>query len=117
MLGSLDKPKSAAAADFFASNPAPNDPAANPVCLQKLPPYSFEFDARAGGYDLPVPYFVIQGRNDPRCPPESARAFASEVHAPVKNSTVIDGGKIACLSNSTGFLNALDSDMRELELK
>jgi pimeloyl-ACP methyl ester carboxylesterase len=117
LLGSPEKPASAAAADFFASNPRPDDPATHPVCLQKLVPYSFEFDARAGGYDLPVPYFVIQGRNDPRCPPEASRAFVSQVHAPVKNFTVIDGGHFACLSNSTGFLNALDSDMRELELK
>lgn len=117
LLGSPDKPKSAAAADFFASNPAPDDPEASPVCLQKLLPYSFEFDARAGGLDLKVPYFVIQGRNDPICPPEAAHAFVSQVHAPVKNSTVIDGGHFAYLSNSTGFLNALDNDMRELELK
>lgn len=117
LLGSPDKPKSAAAADFFASNPAPDDPQASPVCLQKLLPYSFEFDARAGGLDLKVPYFVIQGRNDPICAPEAAHAFVSQVHAPVKNFTLIDGGHFACLSNPTGFLNALDSDMRELELK
>jgi pimeloyl-ACP methyl ester carboxylesterase len=117
LLGSPDKPKSAAAADFFASNPAPNDPAANPVCLQKLLPYSFEFDARAGGLDLKVPYFVIQGRNDPRCPPEAARAFVDQVHAPAKNFTAIDGGHFACLYNPAGFLNALDSDIRGLGIK
>lgn len=117
LLGSPEKPASAAAADFFASNPRPDDPATHPVCLQKLVPYSFEFDARAGGYDLPVPYFVIQGRNDPRCPPEVAREFVSQVHAPAKNFTVIDGGHFACLSNPTGFLNALDSDVRQLGLR
>lgn len=117
LLGSPDKPKSAAAADFFASNPAPDDPAAHPVCLQKLLPYASEFDARAGGLDLKVPYFVIQGRDDPRCSPEAARAFVSQVHAPVKNFTVIDGGHFACLSNPAGFLNALDSDIRKLGLR
>jgi pimeloyl-ACP methyl ester carboxylesterase len=116
LLGSPAKPASAAAADFFASNPAPDDPAAHPVCLQKLLPYSFEFDAGAGGYDLPVPYFVIQGRSDPRCSPEAVRAFVSQVHAPVKNFTLIDGGHFACLSNPTGFLNALDSDIGKLGL-
>jgi pimeloyl-ACP methyl ester carboxylesterase len=114
LLGSPEKPASAAAADFFASNPRPDDPATHPVCLQKLLPYSFEFDARAGGTDLAVPYFVIQGRDDPRCSPEAAREFVSRVHAPVKNFTAIDGGHFACLSNPTGFLNALDSDMRKL---
>ena len=114
LLGSPDKPVSAAAADFLASNPPPDDPAAHPVCLQKLLPYSFEFDARAGGLDLKVPYFVIQGRNDPRCPPELARAFVDQVHAPAKNFTAIDGGHFACLSNPTDFLNALGSDIRRL---
>jgi pimeloyl-ACP methyl ester carboxylesterase len=117
LLGSPNKPKSAAAADFFASNPAPDNPAANPVCLQKLLPYSIEFDARAGGLDLYVPYFVIQGRDDPRCPPEAARAFVDQVHAPAKNFTAIDGGHFACLSNPTGCLNALDSDIQGLEIK
>ena len=114
LLGSPDKPVSAAAADFLASNPPPDNPAAHPVCLQKLLPYSFEFDARAGGLDLKVPYFVIQGRNDPRCPPELARAFVDQVHAPAKNFTAIDGGHFACLSNPTDFLNALGSDIRRL---
>ena len=116
LLGSREKPASVAAADFMASNPPPDDPKANPVCLQKLVPYSFEFDAAAGGYDLQVPYFVIQGRNDPRCSPEAARAFVGQVHAPAKNFTLIDGGHFACLSNPTGFLNALDDDVRMLKL-
>jgi len=116
MLGSPQKPASAAAADFFASNPPPADPAAHPVCLQKLIPYASEFDARAGGMNLKVPYFVIQGRNDPRCSPEEARAFVNEVHAPTKNFTLIDGGHFACLSNPTGFLDALGNDLRQLGL-
>jgi len=114
LLGSPAKPASVAAADFLASNPPPDNPALQPVCLQKLLPYSFEFDARAGGTDLAVPFFVIQGRNDPICPPEAARAFVDQVHAPVKNFTVVDGGHFVCLSNPTGFLDALDSDMRKL---
>jgi pimeloyl-ACP methyl ester carboxylesterase len=117
LLGSPNKPASTAAADFFASNPPPDDPAAHPVCLQKLLPYASEFDARAGGLDLKVPYFVIQGRNDPRCPPEVARAFVDQVHAPAKNFTAIDGGHFACLSNPTGFLNALDSDIRRVGMR
>jgi len=114
LLGSPEKPKSAAAADFFASNPAPDNPAAHPICLQKLLPYSFEFDARAAGYDLKVPYFVIQGRSDPIFPPDAAPAFVSQVHAPAKNFTLIDGGHFACLSNPAGFLDALDNDLRKL---
>lgn len=117
LLGPPDKPKSIAAADFFASNPPPDNPAAHPVCLQKLLPYSIEFDARAGGTDLSVPYFVIEGRNDPIWPPEVVRAFVDQVRAPAKNFTVIDGGHFACMSNPTGFLDALDSDMRKVGLQ
>lgn len=114
LLGPPDKPRSVAAADFLASNPPPENPALHPYCLQKLLPYSIEFDARAGGTDLPVPYFVIQGRNDPICSPEAARAFVDQVRAPAKNFTVIDGGHFASVSNPTGFLDALDSDMRKV---
>jgi pimeloyl-ACP methyl ester carboxylesterase len=113
-LGSPDKPTSTAAADFFASNPDPVDPTAQPVCLTKLLPFAYEFDAAAAGYDFPVPFFVIQGRDDTRTPPEAARAFVSQVHAPAKNFTTIEGGHFACFTNPTGFLSALDSDMRTL---
>lgn len=114
MLGSPDKPKSAAAADFFAANPRPDVPETHPICLQKLMPYTVEFDAHTGGLDLKVPYFVIQGRNDPICSPEAARAFVEQVHAPAKNFTAVDGGHFVCLSNPTGFLDALDNDMRKI---
>lgn len=112
LLGSPDKPASPAAADFFASNPDPQDPAADPVCLTKLMPFVFEFDAGAAGYDCPVPLFVIQGRDDSRTPPEAARAFVNHVRAPAKNYTAIEGGHFACFTNPAGFLNALQSDMR-----
>ena len=114
LLGSPDKPASAAAAAFFAFNPWPGDPAAHPVCLEKLMPFADEFEAAAGGYDLPVPFFVIQGRDDIRCPPAAARAFVERVGAPAKGYTAIDGGHFACFSNPAGFLNALDSDIRGL---
>jgi pimeloyl-ACP methyl ester carboxylesterase len=117
LLGPADKPASTAAADFYASNPDPGDPAANPVCLLKLMRFGLEFDAADGGYDLPVPFFVIQGRDDTRTPPEAARAFVNQVRAPAKNFTVIDGGHFACFANPIGFLNALDSDMRTLGIR
>lgn len=78
--------------------------------------WSLDNSAPSCGLDLKVPYFVIQGRNDPRCPPEAARAFVDQVHAPAKNFTAIDGGHFACLSNPTGFLNALDSDIHRLRI-
>ena len=77
-------------------------------------PSIVSFDAGSAGYDLPVPFFVIQGSDDNRTPPEAARAFVSQVRAPAKGYTVIEGGHFACLTNPTGFLNALDSDIRSL---
>jgi pimeloyl-ACP methyl ester carboxylesterase len=114
LLGSPDKPASTAAAEFFASNPDPGDPAAHPVCLTKLMRFAFEFDASAAGYDFPVPFFVIEGRDDTRTPPEAARAFVNKVRAPAKNYTAIEGGHFACFTNPAGFLDALQADMRPL---
>jgi len=51
---------------------------------------------------------------DNRTSPDAARAFVNQVHAAAKGYTAIEGGHFACLTNPTGFLNALDSDMRSL---
>ncbi len=89
----------------------------NGFCLPALLPSLLDMDARSGGYDLPIPYFVIQGTDDNRTPPEEARDFVTHVHAPAKGYTAIDGGHFAFLTNPTGFLNALDSDMLQLGIK
>jgi pimeloyl-ACP methyl ester carboxylesterase len=86
----------------------------NIFCLSKLMPSIVSFDARAAGYDLPVPFFVIQGSEDNRTPAEAARAFVEQVRAPAKRYTAIEGGHFAFVTNPTGFLNALDSDIRSL---
>jgi pimeloyl-ACP methyl ester carboxylesterase len=117
LLGPPDKPASIAAADFYASNPDPTDPAARPFCLSRLLRNVVEFDVKAAGYDLPVPFFVIQGRDDTRTPAAAADEFVSQVRAPVKNYTSIEGGHFACFSNPVGFLNALDSDIRRLGIR
>jgi pimeloyl-ACP methyl ester carboxylesterase len=82
----------------------------NDFCVSRLNPTLVTEDARSGGYKLPVPFFVIQGRDDNRTPPEAARAFVEHVHAPAKGYTAIDGGHFAFLTNPTGFLSALDSE-------
>jgi pimeloyl-ACP methyl ester carboxylesterase len=115
LLGTPDKPASIAAADFYASNPNPADPAARPFCLAQLMRDVVEFDAKAARYDLPVPFFVIQGRDDTRTPPEAAHALLNQVRAPAKGFTAIDGGHFACFTSPVGFLNALDSDIRRRE--
>lgn len=89
----------------------------NDFCETKLDPTLVTIDARSGGYELPIPFFVIQGRDDNRTPPDEARAFVNQVRAPAKGYTAIEGGHFACLTNPTGFLNALDSDMRRLGIR
>lgn len=112
LLGSPANPKSRAAADFFAGTPDPRQPTSRPFSLLALWPDLYGFDARTHGYDLPIPFFVIQGRDDARTPPEAAREFVSQVHAPAKRYTAIDGGHFACFSNPGNFLDALERDLR-----
>jgi proline iminopeptidase len=87
----------------------------NDFCESKLNPTLVSEDARSGGDKLPVPFFVIQGRDDNRTPPEAAREFVELVHAPAKGYTAIDGGHFAFVTNPTGFLNALNRDMSTLK--
>jgi pimeloyl-ACP methyl ester carboxylesterase len=82
-------------------------------CVGKLMPSVLEYDARAAGLDLQVPFFVIQGQGDNRTPPEAARALVDQARAPAKNYTAIEGGHFACFTNPSAFLDALDSDLRK----
>jgi pimeloyl-ACP methyl ester carboxylesterase len=114
LLGSPANPASVAAADFFASNPDPRSPASRPFSLLRLWRYVYGFEALAAGYDLRIPFFVVQGREDTRTPPEAAHAFLSQVRAPAKRYTAIEGGHFACFSNPTEFLDALGSNIGRL---
>jgi proline iminopeptidase len=87
---------------------------ANSFCFSKLMPSLATVDARSGGYELPIPYFVIQGRDDNRTLPGAAREFVEKVHAPAKGYVEIDGGHFACVTNPRGFLDALDNDLRRV---
>jgi pimeloyl-ACP methyl ester carboxylesterase len=89
----------------------------NDFCASKLNPYLLTIDAGSGGYELSIPFFIIQGRDDNRTPPDAARAFLAQVRAPKKGYTAIDGGHFACLTNAAGFLKALDSDLSSLETR
>jgi pimeloyl-ACP methyl ester carboxylesterase len=89
----------------------------NDFCESKLNPYLLTIDATAGGTALPLPFFVIQGRDDNRTPADAARDFVDHVRAPKKGYTAIDGGHFACLTNPYAFLTALDNDMRSLGIR
>jgi pimeloyl-ACP methyl ester carboxylesterase len=86
-------------------------------CIGKLMSSVLGYDARTAGLDLPVPFFVIQGRDDNRTPADAARAFVRQARAPVKNYTAIEGGHFTCFTNPSGFLGALDSDLRMVGIK
>jgi pimeloyl-ACP methyl ester carboxylesterase len=103
--------------DGNARNPAADNWfAAREFSLSRLMQTILDFDARADGYDIPVPYFLIQGSGDKQTPTALASAFADQVRAPAKGFTTIDGGHFACFTNPTGFLDALDADVRKLRI-
>jgi proline iminopeptidase len=101
-------PRSAAAEQWFSGRQ---------FSLSKLMPAILEFDARADGFVLPVPYFVIQGRDDTRTPTGLASAYVSQVRASQKGFTAIDGGHFACFTNPAGFLEALEVCLRRLNIE
>jgi pimeloyl-ACP methyl ester carboxylesterase len=62
--------------------------------------------ATIGG--LHVPFFLIQGRDDPNTPTDLAIAFFNRVEAPYKESVIVEGaGHFAHLTHSKEFLVAL----------
>lgn len=73
----------------------------------RLGPADSAFDARKLGLDVPVPFFVIQGRDDHIAPFEVAQAYFAEVRAPKKAFVAIEGGHWACFTNPTAFVEAL----------
>lgn len=84
--------------------------------IPKLLPIVFSYDARKEGFDIPVPFFVIQGRDDHVTPFEAAEAFLADVHAPAKKLVAIAGGHFACFTNPAGFVGALRQLVRPIAL-
>ena len=73
----------------------------------KLGPVISSYDARKLGLDVPIPFFVIQGRDDHVTPFDVAETYVAEVRAPVKKFIPIAGGHFGCFTNSAGFVGAL----------
>jgi len=80
----------------------------------KLAPVESSLDARKLGLDFPLPFFVIQGRDDHIAPFEVARDYVAEVRAPQKAFIPIAGGHWACFTNATAFIEALRQHVRPL---
>lgn len=68
---------------------------------------SITFDAMKAALSLPVPYILIQGREDHITPIEPARAYWERVQSQGKEFAAIDGGHYACFTNSDQFLKAM----------
>ena len=64
-------------------------------------------DMHALGLDMPVPFFIIQGRDDHITGLDPARAYAEEIRAQQKGFVAIEGGHYACFTNPGAFVPAL----------
>jgi pimeloyl-ACP methyl ester carboxylesterase len=104
-LGPPPPPKEGDVADWIAGGQ---------FSFPRLAPIEYAFDARKLGLDIPVPYFVIQGREDYIAPLEVARDYVAEVRAPKKAFIPIDGGHWACFTNAPAFIEALRRHVRPL---
>jgi pimeloyl-ACP methyl ester carboxylesterase len=65
------------------------------------------FDAVASAPDLPVPYVLVEGRDDHVTPLAPAKAYYDRVRSEGKAFVPINGGHYACFTNSDAFLAAL----------
>jgi pimeloyl-ACP methyl ester carboxylesterase len=71
-------------------------------------------DMRTLGLDMPIPFFIVQGRDDHITGAEPARAYAKDIRAPTKGFFPIDGGHYACFTNPDAFVGALRKHVRPL---
>jgi len=65
------------------------------------------FDAMTDAGDLPVPYILIQGREDRLTPAVLAKAYFDKLRSNGKVYATIDGGHFACFTNADEFVRAL----------
>jgi pimeloyl-ACP methyl ester carboxylesterase len=68
---------------------------------------SIVFDAMKEVPSIPVPYILIQGREDHVTPFEPARVYWEKVESRGKKFAAIDGGHYACFTESNQFLAAM----------
>ena len=73
----------------------------------KLWPTITTFDARKQFPKIPIPFFVIEGRDDHMVSFGAATDYLEQVRAPIKAFIPIDGGHFACFTNPSKFTDAL----------
>jgi pimeloyl-ACP methyl ester carboxylesterase len=69
-------------------------------------------DLNALGYDMPVPFFIIDGRSDVLTPADATVSYFRNIRAPDKALFLIDGGHFAFMSNADEFLQILLQHVR-----
>lgn len=82
--------------------------------IPRLLPLLIGYDARKAGLDIPVPFFVLQGRDDRVTPFDATEAFLAEARTPRKKLVPLAGGHFACFTDSKGFVDALRQYVRPL---
>jgi pimeloyl-ACP methyl ester carboxylesterase len=80
----------------------------------KLWPTIVSFDARKQFPKIPIPFFVIEGRDDHMVSVAAAKEYLERVHAPVKAFIPIDGGHFACFTDPGQFIAALRQSVMPL---
>jgi pimeloyl-ACP methyl ester carboxylesterase len=73
-------------------------------------------DVRALGLEMPIPFFIVQGRDDHLTGLEPARAYAEDSRSTAKAFVPIDGGHYACFTNPDAFVGALRKYARPLAI-
>jgi pimeloyl-ACP methyl ester carboxylesterase len=73
----------------------------------RLWPTIVSFDARKQFPKIPIPFFVIEGRDDHMVSFAAAKGYVEQVRAPIKAFIPIDGGHFACFTDPSQFIGAL----------
>jgi pimeloyl-ACP methyl ester carboxylesterase len=79
-------------------------------------PTMITMDMRILGFDMSVPFFIMQGRDDHITGFEPARLYAEGIRAPNKAFVAMDGGHYACFTNPDAFVGALNQHVRPLAI-
>lgn len=106
-IGSKEHPPQGEAADWSAGSNFSG---------QHLARFLITGDLHKLDLDMPIPFFVVQGRDDHTAGFEPAKAYIGEVHAPAKAFVPIDGGHYACFTSADQFVATLDKYARSLAI-
>ena len=121
VVAEADQPYAKMVHAFLGKPPHPKGDVAdyangNGFSGEKLGRAMITMNLLALGVDMPIPFFVVQGRDDHIVGFEPAKAYVEELRAPSKAFVPIDGGHYACFTNPDQFVGALRKYARPLAL-